>query len=182
VDFGCVPKENLLTLESNTCNCDCPHLKNHPDQIWEVIPYVCQVCRREKIKLGQEEPGKVICRVCNRIIPEGCSVCNYCSSGQALCLICGTSVPQDSEVFDGFPGLKVINRTGVSVQSSTDSTIYFLMEQTDGHYLVIHTCQNPTDEQNKSITSQSKADQNNYWKLIVFVFGLLIAGIAYIYR
>ena len=136
VERGCVDKVDLTSFESNTCNCDCPQLNSHKDHLWEVIPYTCQLCRIKGIDANHKEERS--CQVCHRTIPWGTQCCEYCSSGQARCLICGEAVkPNDS--LEDYPSLKLICRLGSTHVQTKDKMTNYFFKQSDGQYRIIYS-------------------------------------------
>jgi predicted nucleic acid-binding Zn ribbon protein len=137
VNFGCISKDNLEEVPSNTCNCDCPNTNAHLKNMWQVIPYVCESCAHSEIDAKNTEHRK--CLACSRNINWGTNYCDYCSSKDAHCLICGTAVEPDNSYWDKYSSLKAIIRTQAKYVSGENGMMNLIIPQTDGKNRIIYS-------------------------------------------
>ena len=158
VERGCVDKAGLSAIESNTCNCDCPHQDEHKDHLWEVIPYTCQACRLKGIDAEHKEARS--CQVCARTILWGTRCCEYCSSGQARCLICGEAVKSSDSLKD-YPSLRLICRLGATHVQTKGKMTNYLFRQTDGQVRVIYSVPTDSSEEDDRVKPLSFAPPND---------------------
>lgn len=137
VKLGCVPADNLITFSSNTCNCDCPHRHTHGTFL--AVPFICKGCQTKDITLDSQEK----CQICERVVPARDRCCDYCSSINKVCKLCGSLVHEETNIYDKYSYLAIIMRIGATSVSSKDGKDYWMLKQSNGSEIVVYVSESP---------------------------------------